>query len=181
MYVKRTPASARLRQPRSCSGSWTRSSDRLTPERPSRPVKSSFLLAVGGVLLIAACAPNVQGQAVASLPADDDYSLPQLAAPRPIQQSEYAARRAALARGMEDGVFVAFGSAEPELDFLPYGQNSNFRYLTGVLEPEAALVLVKEGGRVGELLFVQARDPAQEVWEGERLGADGASALTGMN
>ena len=101
-------------------------------------------------------------------------------APEPVSQAEFAARRAALARELEDGVFVALGTPTPSHDYLPWAQSSSFRYLTGILEPDAALVMVKEGGRVDELLFVQPRDPAREVWEGRRLGPEGAAALTGI-
>ena len=110
----------------------------------------------------------------------DELQLSPLPAPGPIQNAEYAARRQALAAMMEDGIFVAFGSPDPELDYLPYAQEANFRYLTGILEPEAALILIKTGTRLDELLYVQERDPSREIWEGARLGVEGAQALTGM-
>ncbi|HEU4455940.1 MAG TPA: Xaa-Pro aminopeptidase, partial [Longimicrobium sp.] len=58
--------------------------------------------------------------------------------------------------------------------------NSPFRYLTGLAEPGAALVVHKSGGAVRETLFVQPRDPSREVWEGSRLGAEAARTLTGI-
>ncbi|HEX6575241.1 MAG TPA: hypothetical protein VF042_09740, partial [Gemmatimonadaceae bacterium] len=47
-----------------------------------------------------------------------------------IPMSEYAARRAALAQRVQNGLVVALGSPEPEEDFLTFNQNSNFKYLT---------------------------------------------------
>ncbi len=106
--------------------------------------------------------------------------IPELPPPLPITAEEYAARRRALAERIEDGVFVAFGAPVPAADYLPYRQTSNFRYLTGIEEPGAAFVMVKTGGRVEEFLFVLPRDPAREVWEGVRLGPEGARARTGI-
>ena len=111
--------------------------------------------------------------------------LPALAQAQ-ISNSEYAARRAALAARVQDGIVVALGSPEPEHDFIFFSQNSPFRYLTGFSEPEAALVMVVKNGAISgtPLLFVQPKDPAQEVWTGHRLGAAavrGALGLEGRN
>lgn len=98
-----------------------------------------------------------------------------------ISAAEYAGRRAAIAEAMtEDGVFIAFGTAAADQDNLPGGQNPNFRYLTGITEPDAGLIIERKNGRLSEWLFVQARNPAREIWEGTRLGTDGAQALTGV-
>ena len=99
-----------------------------------------------------------------------------------IPQSEYAARRAALAQAVGNGIVVAIGSPEPEEDYLSFFQNSRFRYLTGFREPDAALVFtVKDGKIVGkEMLFANPKNPAQEVWSGKRLQATGTSALSSM-
>lgn len=96
-----------------------------------------------------------------------------------IPQSEYAARRAALARVLGNGIVVAIGSPEPEEDYIAFYQNSPFVYLTGFREPDADLVFeVKDGQIVGsQKLFVQPSDPAEEVWTGERVGVGGVQAL----
>jgi hypothetical protein len=47
-----------------------------------------------------------------------------------IPQSEYAARRAALAKIIGNGLVVAFGSPEPEEDYIAFNQNSPFNYLS---------------------------------------------------
>ncbi|HEX8390774.1 MAG TPA: Xaa-Pro aminopeptidase [Longimicrobium sp.] len=110
----------------------------------------------------------------------DAFVLPATPAPAPIQAREFAERRRALAARMEDGVLVVLGTGEPETDYTPFAQNSPFRWLTGVNEPGAALVISKRGGAVSERLFVLPRNPAREVWEGPRLGAERAGRLAGI-
>lgn len=142
----------------------------------------AVVLALGAYALLAGCAARETAPVAAppataaQLPA---WRPPEGWAPGPIPRQEYAARRAALARELGDGVFVTLGALEPEHDYLSFAQTSSFRYLTGITEPGAALVLAKSGGRVDELVFVRPRDPAREVWEGHRLGTEGAQALTG--
>lgn len=98
-----------------------------------------------------------------------------------ITQAEYASRRAALAAALGGGVLVAFGSPEPEEDFITFYQNSQFRYLTGFKEPSAALVLDIKGGKlVGQHLFVQPSDPSREMWAGRRLGIPGVTQSMGL-
>jgi len=57
-----------------------------------------------------------------------------------------------------------------------YRQDSDFFYLTGLDEPESVLILstVHEHSAV---LFVRPRNPEREVWDGPRIGVDGAKAL----
>jgi Xaa-Pro aminopeptidase len=98
-----------------------------------------------------------------------------------IPQTEYAQRRAALAARLQDGVLLALGSPEPAQDYLSFFQNESFTYLTGYNEPNAALVMVKRGGQMSTMLFVEGRDPAAEVWTGKRFGPDGAKKATGID
>ncbi len=97
-----------------------------------------------------------------------------------IPQSEYAARRAAIAAKMQDGVLLAFGAAEPQHDYLSFYQGPRFMYLTGIEEAGAALVMVKRGNVTDATLLVQPRNPATETWTGTRLGVDGAARVTGL-
>jgi Xaa-Pro aminopeptidase len=97
-----------------------------------------------------------------------------------IPQEEYAERRAALSAAVGEGVILAVGSAAPPQDYIPFHQNSLFRYLTGFLETNAALVMVVGQGEVQETLFVNPRDPAEETWEGYRLGPGGAMGAHGI-
>lgn len=97
-----------------------------------------------------------------------------------IPLSEYAERRARLASQLEDGVFVARGAEEPAMDYLSFYQSAGFLYLTGFREPNAALVLRKRGADLQWMLFVQSKNPAQEVWSGRRYGPDSAAKATGL-
>ncbi|HEU5209201.1 MAG TPA: aminopeptidase P N-terminal domain-containing protein [Longimicrobiales bacterium] len=64
---------------------------------------------------------------------------------------------------------------------LRYAPDADFYYLTGIVEPEAVLVLgtVVENGPCA--LFVRERDPERELWSGERLGPDRAREVTGVD
>jgi Xaa-Pro aminopeptidase len=97
-----------------------------------------------------------------------------------IPQTEYAQRRSALAAQMSDGVLLALGSREPAQDYITFFQSPSFYYLTGFAEPEAALLMVKRGGTVATIMFVQPRIPAREVWTGRRTGPEGVTSRTGM-
>ncbi len=97
-----------------------------------------------------------------------------------ISPEEYADRRSALLENVDEGVVLVLGSPEPAADYLPFSQRPDFRYLTGILEPGAALLLVREDGRRSGTVFVLPRDPARETWEGIRLGTRGAESLTGL-
>jgi Xaa-Pro aminopeptidase len=108
------------------------------------------------------------------------WSIPELAPPEPITAGEFAERRRAFMDALGDGVTVIWGARAPAQDYLPYQQNPAFRYLTGIEEPDAALVLWKQGERREERLFVLPRNPSREAWEGIRLGPAGAESLTGI-
>jgi len=67
--------------------------------------------------------------------------------------------------------------------YYQYHQNPNFYYLTGVREPNAMLIVYKElkdfeGDTVDEILLLQERDPSKEIWNGRRMGVEGAKVLT---
>jgi Xaa-Pro aminopeptidase len=97
-----------------------------------------------------------------------------------ISRQEYSARRDSLIAKIDEGALVVFGAREPKEDYLSFFQEPNFLYLTGVREPNAAMVVVKRGGRATSTLFVQPNNPAAEVWTGARMGLDTARARTGL-
>ncbi|GAA3904958.1 Xaa-Pro aminopeptidase [Halomonas cibimaris] len=107
--------------------------------------------------------------------------------PRPaaITPDAYAARRAALiarlpatAAVVLPGAGLVTRSKDSEFAFR---QNSDFYYLTGIVEPDALLVLLP-GRDAGEtVVFCQDRDPTLEAWTGRRLGADGMVAEHGVD
>jgi Xaa-Pro aminopeptidase len=56
-----------------------------------------------------------------------------------------------------------------------YRQDSDLFYLTGIDEPNCVLVLSTSTDVA--TLFLRTRDPEREVWDGPRLGVEGAKAL----
>jgi len=105
---------------------------------------------------------------------------PLLAAQPQFSAAEYAQRRASLLAQIPDGIVLALGAHEPAQDYLAFYQAPSFNYLTGYLEPDAALVIVKSAGNVTSTLFVEPRIPGREVWVGARLGVEGAQRRTGL-
>ena len=62
----------------------------------------------------------------------------------------------------------------------PYRTSSDFYYLTGLAEPESALVL-RPGSSAPYVLFVRDKDPDRERWEGRRIGVEGALGRFGAD
>lgn len=98
-------------------------------------------------------------------------------------------RREALREKMpEKSVVVLFSAPiknrSNDVDY-EYHQDPNFYYLSGLREPHSVLVIFKEqqlidGVNTNEILFVQDRDPKSEVWNGKRLGVEGAKQILGF-
>lgn len=61
-----------------------------------------------------------------------------------------------------------------------YRQDSDFYYLSGYEEPDSALVLSRALDKPFTL-FVRARDPEREAWDGPRSGVEGATADFGAD
>ncbi len=71
-----------------------------------------------------------------------------------------------------------------DVDYI-YHQDPDFFYLTGLREPNSVLLVFSEpqmidGKSVDEVIFVQPRDPNAEMWNGIRLGVDGAKDILGF-
>ena len=102
-----------------------------------------------------------------------------------ISKAEFARRRKNL-MGMMDKHTVAIIPGAREVTRsrdteYPFRQNSDLFYLTGFEEPDAVLVLVP-GRRQGQVvLFCRERDPDMELWNGYRLGPEGAVAYLGVD
>lgn len=63
--------------------------------------------------------------------------------------------------------------------YYEYHPNPDLYYFTGYREPHSMVLIFKEpqevnGKKTNELLVVQPRDKANEVWNGKRLGVNGA-------
>jgi Xaa-Pro aminopeptidase len=97
-------------------------------------------------------------------------------------RQEYSTRRLVVETKLPgDGALVALGAMEPSQDYLSFVPAPSFYWLTGFKEPDAALVMVKQGGRItSSTMFVNPRQPLREVWTGDRAGVDGIYELTGM-
>ena len=84
-----------------------------------------------------------------------------------IPPAEYAARRDSLTARMDSGVVVAFGAPDP-VSIGRWTQLPAFRYLTGFLEPNAVLVLVKRDGTASGTLSPPREIPAGRSTTGSR-------------
>ena len=85
----------------------------------------------------------------------------------------YQGRRAELRKATPGGVIALLGRAEAETGDLRSGffQEPNFYYLTGWLEPGAALLISPDG----ETLFLPPKDPDAEKWTGAKASAGDGS------
>jgi Xaa-Pro aminopeptidase len=105
---------------------------------------------------------------------------------------EYQARRAKL-RAMVDAPVVIFGYTghEDASEVAVFFQEPHFYYLTGHDQPGAALLLIPDRsaksaadspGSSREILYLPVRDPAQEIWEGPKIGPNdpGIAGKTGF-
>ena len=66
-----------------------------------------------------------------------------------------------------------------------YHQDPNFYYLTGHREPHAVLLIFKDDQEVSdaslnEMIFVRAHDALREMYDGARLGEEGAKEILQM-
>jgi Xaa-Pro aminopeptidase len=61
-----------------------------------------------------------------------------------------------------------------------YRQDSNFYYLTGLLQQDSILVLMPGNASRREILFVSDRNPEREHWNGRLLSRAEATELTGV-
>ncbi len=104
--------------------------------------------------------------------------------------SDYRARRLALANRLDGGVAVIFAGTEAEGPNATYGfrQDDNFFYLSGSTEPGAALVIAPAfNGNAAqpytEILFLPTRNPKQEKWTGPKLAPDDpkSPSITGFD
>jgi Xaa-Pro aminopeptidase len=110
------------------------------------------------------------------------------------EASVYHARRMALSQKTNGGVIVLFAPVERADEIFGFHQDSNFYYLTGWIEPGAALIIAPAveartdqrgsmpGRQYSEILFLPARNLLEEKWLGPKLGPGDAEVthLTGF-
>ncbi|HEU4719897.1 MAG TPA: aminopeptidase P N-terminal domain-containing protein, partial [Gemmatimonadaceae bacterium] len=100
--------------------------------------------------------------------------------PAPIAASEYAARRDSLLARLGDGAaVVAFGERAP-IGFPAFYQVPTFRYLTGFLEPNAALLLTRHRGATVAVLFREPRSARDAITDGPAEDSAALAARTGL-
>ncbi|MBW6496362.1 MAG: Xaa-Pro aminopeptidase [Burkholderiaceae bacterium] len=63
----------------------------------------------------------------------------------------------------------------------PFRWDSNFYYLSGFPEPEAALAIVVAGERVETVLFCREKNEEAEIWNGRRYGTEAAQKEFGFD
>jgi Xaa-Pro aminopeptidase len=73
---------------------------------------------------------------------------------------EFAARRGAVAAALGDGVAIVLGTTEPAGE-MPFRQNSQFFYLTGVAEARASVII--DGRTKKTTVFLQPRTAKQDT------------------
>jgi hypothetical protein len=98
-----------------------------------------------------------------------------------IPESDYAARRAEVARRVGDGAVLAFGASAP-VDYVgAYRQTPSFMYLTGWDRPNGVLLMEVRAGRVERaLLFEPATDPRSYLYDGFPPDSADVARRTGL-
>lgn len=102
-------------------------------------------------------------------------------------REDFAGRRARLGQRMNQlggGVAVVFTAPEVIRNrdaHYPYRADSQFHYLCGFPEPEAALVIVADGRQARSILFCRPKNVEREIWDGLRFGPAAARKQFGFD
>src|ERR671911_2320602 len=107
-------------------------------------------------------------------------SLPTGLFAQEIPRTEYAGRRDSLLARVDSGVVIAFGAPDP-VGSRRWSQHPAFRYLTGFLEPNAVLVLVRRAGTNSGTLFTASRDPRRALYDGFPPDSAAVARETGLS
>ena len=102
---------------------------------------------------------------------------------------EFAARRAKLIERIGDGIAIVLGTPGPAGE-LPFRQNSQFFYLTGVAEPRASVII--DGARKRTIVYLQPKNERRDasmlgpalapgIETATQLGVDAALPATAFN
>jgi Xaa-Pro aminopeptidase len=95
----------------------------------------------------------------------------------------HAARRARVFEALEarGGGVLLVPAAEEKLrnadNEYVFRQDSDFYWLSGFDEPQGCLLLSARAGERRFVLFVRPRDKEKEIWNGRRLGVEGAKGV----
>ncbi|MBD3810159.1 MAG: aminopeptidase P N-terminal domain-containing protein, partial [Sulfuricurvum sp.] len=94
-----------------------------------------------------------------------------------MNEIHYYERRHKLLARMEEGVAIitsAPAQTRSNDTEYPYRQNSDFYYLCRLNEDNSVLVLIKTAESTKTILFLEAYNAEHALWNGARLGVDGA-------
>jgi Xaa-Pro aminopeptidase len=96
-----------------------------------------------------------------------------------LPAADHAAKRKAVMSALtSDGIIVFEGTGTPPREDQSFMQSRDFQALTGIMQPNSALIMWKLGGSTGERIIVPPK-PAY-AWEGEQIGPVEATSITGM-
>ncbi len=94
-----------------------------------------------------------------------------------MNETHFLQRRHQLFELIEEGVAIVTSAPiqtrSNDTEY-PYRQNSDFYYLSGFNEDNSILVLIKTPDSTKTILFVEAYNSEHALWNGARLGVDGA-------
>lgn len=102
-----------------------------------------------------------------------------------MNASEFARRRRHLMELMGPGGIAVLPAATEKVrsrdTLFDYRPDSDVYYLTGFVEPETVIVLAPGRAEGQYLVFCRERDPDRELWDGKRLGPEGAVESLGCD
>jgi intermediate cleaving peptidase 55 len=104
-----------------------------------------------------------------------------------LSANEFETRRSNLMKSLPDGsTVVSVGYSTRYMTnniFYPFHQNTDFWYLCGFNEPDAAMILEKDDSERGykQTMFVQPKNASAELWDGPRTGVEGVKELFGAD
>ena len=110
-------------------------------------------------------------------------SSPVFAADSELKADVIQRRQAMMEEMGNRGMLILF-SADPvqfsgDVDY-EYRQENNLYYLTGLRQPNIALVLMPQNSSRRAILFLPARNPDRELWTGKMLAAQEAREISGI-
>jgi len=89
-------------------------------------------------------------------------------------------RKDKLANEMQAGdLAIIFANEAPNMP-VPFLQDKDFYYFTGLDLPRAILAIAKTKDKVVPTLFIERGIPEMEVWEGKKMTVEEAKELTGI-
>lgn len=99
--------------------------------------------------------------------------------------NQYSIRRQKVANAMaSNSVLVSFSGKlinKSADSHYPFEVNRNFYYLTGVDDPEAVLLIIKQHNQIKETLFIRDIDPFMEKWNGKYMSIDQAKSISDVD